>query len=419
MKKERLYGYMVIAAAFLAVFTLFGYRSSFSVLLGPMSEDMGWTEGATTLGYSIMMSIYGVAAYLSGEVVDRWGVKYAYGIGAVFGALGFALSSITTSYYQYLLAYALFGGIGTGMCWVTSTASVRKWYTGSKYATYWGIAFMGAPVAQVIFSFGAKEAILSLGWRFAMQLLAVVVFGAMLAAALLAKREPERYGIEKFRNLYSEDKQYFWPTLKAFKTWPAIGVTIAFLTSMMAEFTIWSQAVNYWDQGSGLSFSRATHLYILIGVFGLITMPVMGKVQDMIVTRSNNEPKGRKKALVLAPSIGVIACILMLLTSSIITAGILASFSFAVYWAIEPGGAAGYVGTVFGKKNMGHLWGFATLWSMGVGPFLGSYIGGHLFTWTGVYDYTIFFAIGLFLASALFAMTLPEEYLGVKDPEGF
>lgn len=115
MKKEKLYGYLVVVAAFLAVFTLFGYRSSFSVLLGPMSDDMGWTVGETTLGYSLMMAVYGLAAYLSGEIVDRWGVRYAYAIGAIFGAMGFLLSSFITSYIQFITAYAIFGGIGTGM----------------------------------------------------------------------------------------------------------------------------------------------------------------------------------------------------------------------------------------------------------------------------------------------------------------
>ncbi|MEF8832685.1 MAG: MFS transporter, partial [Candidatus Thermoplasmatota archaeon] len=174
MKKRKLYGYLVVIAAFLAVFTLFGYRSSFGVLLGPMSDDMGWTVSQTTLGYALMMLVYGVSAYFSGEIVDRWGVKYAYLLGAIFGALGFLLSSLVNSYEHYLASYAIFGGIGTGMCWVTSTASVRKWYPGSKYATYWGLAFMGAPTAQVLMSLGASEVIIWIGWRYAMRMLAAV-----------------------------------------------------------------------------------------------------------------------------------------------------------------------------------------------------------------------------------------------------
>jgi len=415
MEKRKLYGYLVVIAAFLAVFTLFGYRSSFGVLLGPMSEDMGWTVGQTTLGYGLMMLIYGVSAYFSGEIVDRWGVRYAYAIGAVFGALGFLLSSFVNSYIHYLASYAIFGGIGTGMCWVTSTASVRKWYPGSKYATYWGVAFMGAPAAQILTSRGASEIILWMDWRYAMRVLGVVVFLLMLTAALISKREPERYGMKIFDGIHSEENQIFWPTLKAFKDWSAVGITIAFLTSMMAEFTIWTQAVHYWQEGTGLSLSTATNLYILIGGFGLVTMPLMGKLQKK--SKSKNEPHGRKINLILAPIIGVIACFLMIATSRTIIAGIIATLSFAIYWAIEPGGAAGYIGSVFGKRNMGHIWGFVTLWSMSLGPFLGSYLGGSIYDFTGIYNYTIIFAMVFFLISAITAWSLPEKYLGDKDPD--
>ena len=38
--------YFVVVAAWLAVFCLFGYRSTFAILTGPMSQTMGWT-GAT------------------------------------------------------------------------------------------------------------------------------------------------------------------------------------------------------------------------------------------------------------------------------------------------------------------------------------------------------------------------------------
>lgn len=35
--------YFVVVAAWLAVFCLFGYRSTFAILAGPMSQTMGWT----------------------------------------------------------------------------------------------------------------------------------------------------------------------------------------------------------------------------------------------------------------------------------------------------------------------------------------------------------------------------------------
>lgn len=60
--------YFVVVAAWLAVFCLFGYRSTFAILAGPMSQTMGWTGAQVSLGYSLMMSIYAITAFFSGMI---------------------------------------------------------------------------------------------------------------------------------------------------------------------------------------------------------------------------------------------------------------------------------------------------------------------------------------------------------------
>ena len=61
-------GLLVVVAAFLAYFVFFGYRSAFSVLLTPMTTDMGWDAAQVTSGYSIMMLLYAVTSYFSGMI---------------------------------------------------------------------------------------------------------------------------------------------------------------------------------------------------------------------------------------------------------------------------------------------------------------------------------------------------------------
>ncbi|MDD2324161.1 MAG: MFS transporter, partial [Bacteroidales bacterium] len=80
---------------------------------------------------------------------------------------------------------------------------------------------------------------------------------------------------------------------------------------------------------------------------------------------------------------------------------------FAIYWAIVPGGVVGYTGAIYGRKTLGKIWGLATLIVMGIGPFLGSFIGGYLKDVTGSYTYSIYYAIGSFAVSILLAISLP------------
>ncbi|MGE5553648.1 MAG: MFS transporter [Betaproteobacteria bacterium] len=414
-------GRMVVAAAFLAVFCLFGYRSTFSVLQGPLRDSMGWTVSQTSLGYSLMMTVYAVTAFFSGMIVDRWGTRPAYLAGSVFCALGFFLTSRVQSYPAYLAVYAIFAGLGTGMLWVSSTVSVRKWYVGKSYATMWGFAFAGAPLAQVVLSLGVKRVLLSTDWRTAMALLAGVVFAALVLAGLLARKNPEAYGVAPFgltASAGAPKEEYVWSTKEAFGRFPIWGAIIAFLTSMVAEFLIWSQVVLFWTKDVKLSLNAATNLYVAIGLAGLFTMPIMGMVADALVGRLKSEAKARKTMLVFAPTVGAVACLLLMASGASLGLAIVACLLFAVYWAIEPGGVAGYVGCIYGRKTMGKIWGLGTLIVMGIGPALGSFMGAYLYDVSGSYHNSILFALGAYVVSILAAAALPTALVPASRKSG-
>jgi len=412
-KNRSLYGWSVVAASWLAMFCLFGYRATFSILKVPMSADMGWTQAEVTLGYSFMMMFYAIAAFFCGMILDKWGTKPVYFIGAILGASGFYVTSLTQSLYAYYASYGILAGVATGMLWVSSTISIRKWYVGKNYAKMFGIAFMGAPMSQVVMSLFVKQALAGAegdAWRAAMQVLGLLTLGCLVVAALLAKGNPEKYGLQAFGEMPKATgaKEKVWGVKEAFSTYPIWGVIFTFLTSMLAEFLVWTQVISYWTADLGLPLGKATNLYIIIGIVGIFSMPLMGIVADKVVAKSSCEAQGRKKMLIFGPTTGAVACALLLLQSP--SATILGSIScviFAIYWAVVPGGVVGYTGAIYGRATLGKIWGLATLIVMGIGPFIGPLIGGYLKDSTGSYTYSIMFALGSFLVSMLLASSLP------------
>ena len=417
-KNAKHLGHMVVLASWLAVFCLFGFRSSFSVLQGPMSKSLGWQSSQLTLGYSLMMTVYAITAYFSGRIVDKWGTKPAYAIGSVCAALGFFVTSYAQSYLSYLIPYAIFAGVGTGMLWVSSTVSVRKWYVGKSYASMWGIAFMGAPVAQVVLSLAIKQVVIFMDWRIAMRGLSVVVLVALIIAALVAKKNPQDYNLEPFgmdsiKGKGPKPEEKVWSLKEAFGVFPIWGAILAFLGSMLGEFLIWTQVVKFWTADVKMSLGTATNLYVIIGIAGIFTMPIMGRIADKLVGRYNNqESKARKTMLIFAPIVGLMACGLLLMTKVSIIFGIIACILFAIYWAVEPGGVAGYAGSIYGNRTLGKIWGTATLIVMGIGPAVGSFMGAYLYDVSGSYFNSIIFAACAFIFSAIIATILP---LSIKN----
>lgn len=412
----------VVAAAWLAVFCLFGYRATFAIFSGPMAQTMGWTGAQVSLGYSMMMTLYATTAFFSGMILDRWGTKPVYFIASIFCMLGFYTTAQVTSLTAYYACYSVFAGIGTGMLWVSSTVSVRKWFVGGSYAKMWGIAFAGAPMAQVLLSLGVKPMLVQNAgqWRDAMSYLAWIFLVLLLIAAALAKKNPDHYGLEPFGSIPVKPgtvakKEYLWSIGEAFRTWPLWASIFAFMGCVCGEFLIWTQIVRYWVADLKMPLDLATNLYVIIGVAGIFTMPLLGIVADKAVRYYGNEVKGRKVMLILAPSIGIIACLLLLMMKgdSILLAGVVCVL-FAIYWAIEPGGVVGYAGSIYGNKSLGKLWGLSTWIIMGIGPALGSFMGGYLADTTGNFVASIQFAMGAFIFALGVTLTMPLSY---KNPD--
>ena len=469
---NRYHGPSVVFSSWLAVFCLFGYRATFAILKGPMALSLGWSSSAVTLGYSVMMVVYALTAYLSGLILDRFGTRPVYGIAAVLGGLGFCLTSRVDTHLAYLVSFGFLGGVATGMLWVSSTVSVRKWYVGKTYAGMWGLAFSGAPMAQfllaqllrpalglaqarldaVVVSLletagrardtaavsvalsepavrahpGVAQALVALdtAWRSQMLVLGLIVAVTLAVAMIFARSSPDTYGMEPFgsvlpdagassspdRVILKEEKD--WSVREAFSRYAIWGAILVFLSSMMAEFLVWTQVVSFWTGDLEYSLAEATSVYALIGFVGIFGMPLMGRLADALVQRVGSEPRGRKLMLVAGPAGGALACLLLLGSAHRMMA-YAACVVFALYWAVVPGGVVGYVGAMYGRKTLGRIWGLATLIVMGIGPFLGTFIGGFLRDLSGSYRYSMFFALGAFLFSAVLAMILPLS-LGEK-----
>lgn len=179
----------------LAVTQTVGYGILFyayGVLTVPMEEALGWTRTQTSGAFSVALLTSGLAALGAGRIVDRYGGRALMTLGSLAaGALVLAWSFVTTLAGLYLVQ----AGIGLAMAAVTyevAFAVVARWFFRDRIRALL-VVTMVAGLASTIFVPLATALVEGLGWRAALRVLAIVLWGITVPLhGLVLRRAPDR-----------------------------------------------------------------------------------------------------------------------------------------------------------------------------------------------------------------------------------
>jgi MFS family permease len=173
-----------VGLAFVAMFILMGTRTAYAVLYPEMVRSEGWSISDVTSAYSSGLLLYALLAILVGLGVDRLGCKTMMAGGSVLMGIGLLVSAWATEVWHLYVAYLMTAGLGAGgigFITIIKTLSLR---TGSRFATAFGIAFMGQGFGSLLVSPAVQVLMEAQGWRLTTALCAVVVLAVLLPLAL-------------------------------------------------------------------------------------------------------------------------------------------------------------------------------------------------------------------------------------------
>ncbi len=160
---------------------------SFGVLLDPIIADTGWSESTLTAAFGLSSLVGGVAGLGGGWLLDRFGSRFVFALGALSGASAFWVASVADQVGVFSLS-VIIGGASVsalGMYHITQTAAVRISPTNTTKAiavlTIWG-AFASAIYVPI-----AGWIVAPLGWRVTLRVLTgsmvvMLAVGSMVVA---------------------------------------------------------------------------------------------------------------------------------------------------------------------------------------------------------------------------------------------
>lgn len=295
------YGWIIVAVAVWANGVSFGAGgSSFSVLLRPMSESLGWSRTLLT-GAATAQSIASLfVAPLVGALVDRRGPRQIMVFGAIVAGACYLLMGHIQEPWQFYLLYTVGFALGLNEIGTLVTSIVvSKWFVRMRGRA---LAFtsMGNQVGAISLAPLTAVTVDTLGWRATWGLLGALIVAIVLPPILpFMRRMPEDMGLRPDGDAPVDQQAVLsafppgrlatgeerpWTVREALRTRSLWLVQLSTNLSSLAASTIAYHMVAYFADG-GLSLQAAARVFALYHAGAMVSKIGWGFLAERIPVR--------------------------------------------------------------------------------------------------------------------------------------
>lgn len=360
----------LMAAAGVVMQIALGAVYAWSVFRIPLTTAYGWSISQVTLTFELAIFMLGIASFVGGVLMRRYGPRaialaggVCYGLGTMLA--GQAHGSIGLMY----LSYGVLGGIGLGLGYIVPLATLIKWFpdhrgmiTGLAVAGFGAGALVTAPVAQhLLTTVGISRTFFILG---AIYLIAIV------GASQVMKDPPADYRPEGWHPPVTAQAVTNGPDYTlgaALRTWQWYALWAILFLNTTAGISIISQASPMAQEMTHVTSAAAA------GLVGLISL---ANGSGRLLWAWFSDYVGRRQVFLTMFLIQAATFVVLSKVESFTELGVLAFIVLLCY-----GGGFGtmpaFAADIFGPANVGSIYGLMlTAWGIAgvVGPTVIAYV---------------------------------------------
>ncbi len=382
-----------------------GARQSMGLFLSVINSTTGLGLASISLAFGVGQLWWGLTQPVAGLIADRYGAGRVLLFGLLLVCLGTALVPLMTTTFGLIFAIGVLAAGGAGFAGPSVLlAATARLAPPEKRGIASGIVNAGGSFGQFIFVPIAQGITAVAGWALAIQSMAAIVLLALPAAWVLrgssaqaaanaaaasattpppARRESAREAIRRAMH----DPSYLLLAAGFF----VCGFHVAFIATHLPGVV------------------AACQLPPAVGAWALATVGLFNIVGSFAVGWAVG--RWRMKSLLsliyAARAVAVLVFLFAPKTEAVVL--VFAAFIGLTYLSTVPP-TAGLVAKFFGTAHMATLFGFVML-SHQIGGFLGAWLGGKAFEWTGSYDWMWYADIVLATGAALINLPIREARL--------
>ena len=197
LRSKLFYGWWVLFAAMLASVFVSGLGNwTLTILITPMSEDLGWSH-AQILGSLTVAGLSGaVISPLIGRIVDRHGARIVIPSGLLVLGLTAVLTSRMQALWQFYGLYAVGLGLSqSAVSRVGAQTTASNWFV-RKRGIAFGTLMAGSTISGVAFVLVSQAIADEWDWRMVWLILGLAIILVPFPLAwLIIRRRPEDIGL--------------------------------------------------------------------------------------------------------------------------------------------------------------------------------------------------------------------------------
>ena len=389
---------VLLAAAGTFALTM-GARQSMGLFLGNLNTATGLGLASISLAFAFGQLWWGLTQPFAGMVADRIGAGRVVVAGVLLVALGTFLIPYMTTTLGLVLAIGVLAAGGAGMAGPSVLmAATTRLIPPEKRGMATGIVNAGGSFGQFLFAPIAGAISAAAGWAVALQSLAMLTLLALPAAWVLrgnSMQATAASGAAPAKKVGTREAVSRALADRSFRLLCAgffvCGFHVAFIATHLPGVVAACQlppAVGAWSIG-------------VIGLFNIVGSFTMGWAVG----------RWRMKSLLslvyAARAVAVLVFVFSPKTEAVLL--VFAAVIGLTYLSTVPP-TAGLVAKFFGPQHMATLFGIVML-AHQLGGFLGAWLGGKAFDWTGSYDWMWYADIVLAVGAALVHLPIREKEL--------
>ena len=158
------------------------------VVLPQVQQEFDVDRGSASLPFTLMMVGFAAGNVLGGRYTDRAGIAIPAIAAAVALGIGFALSALTTTIWQFALIHGVFIGVGSAVGFGPLIANISLWFRRRRGIAVAAVA-CGNYIAGTVWPTPIQGFIESEGWRATYVGIGVFCVVTMVPLALLLRRQ--------------------------------------------------------------------------------------------------------------------------------------------------------------------------------------------------------------------------------------